>query len=184
VALAKISIKHIVRQATKPTKRMVASGCSEVFRQTLRRFRPRLATSKRTTTQLPSLRMSAPLALTHDHPTTEPRQRIGIMDTVSPEYRLEKAGAGAGGFTWGEWCINDRHALMMHRPTRAVFLIYLAADADPVLPSIYQLRACLSHVCDGQPVPDGLSVLGEHAVNAYACMTERLEFIEWQKPLR
>ena len=103
-----------------------------------------------------------------------------IMDTVSREYRLEKSGAGAGGFTWGEWSINDRHALMMHRPTRAVFLIYLAADADPVLPSIYQLRACLSHVCDGQPVPDGLAILGEHAVNAYACWTERLEFIEWQ----
>ncbi len=102
------------------------------------------------------------------------------MDTVSPEYRLEKSGAGAGGFTWGEWSINDRHALMMHGPTRAVFLIYLAADADPALPSIYQLRACLSHVCDGQPVPDGLAILGAQAINAYACWTERLEFIEWQ----
>jgi hypothetical protein len=75
----------------------------------------------------------------------------GSMDAISPEYRLEPTGHGS--FTWGEWQIDDDHALMMHEPTRAVFSIYLADGTAPAAPSVYQLRARLAHVFDGQPVP-------------------------------
>jgi hypothetical protein len=62
----------------------------------------------------------------------------GGMDAISPEYRLEPTGPGS--FTWGEWQIDDDHALMMHEPTRAVFSIYLADGTAPAAPSVYQLR--------------------------------------------
>jgi hypothetical protein len=95
----------------------------------------------------------------------------GGMDAISPEFRLEPTGPGS--FTWSEWQIDDDHALMMHEPTRAVFSIYLADGTAPAAPSVYQLRARLAHVCDGQPVPPNLPALGASAINAFACMTAR-----------
>jgi hypothetical protein len=101
------------------------------------------------------------------------------MDAISPEYRLEPTGPGS--FTWGEWQIDDDHALIMHEPTRAVFSIYLADGTAPAAPpSVYQLRARLAHVCDGQPVPPNLPALGASAINAFACMTERVHIVEMQ----
>jgi hypothetical protein len=73
------------------------------------------------------------------------------MHAISPEYRLEPTGPGS--FTLGEWQVDDAPALMMHQPSRAVFSITVADGMDPAAPSIYQLRARLAHVCDGQPVP-------------------------------
>src|ERR1700730_6817442 len=98
------------------------------------------------------------------------------MDAISPEYQLEPTGPSS--FTWGEWQIDDAHALMMHEPSRAVFSITVADGTDPAAPSIYQLRARLTHVCDGQPVPPNLAALGAAAINAFACMTERVHIIE------
>ena len=42
------------------------------------------------------------------------------------------------------------------------------------------LRAWLAHVCDGQPVPANLAALGAVAINAFACMTERVHIVEMQ----
>lgn len=100
------------------------------------------------------------------------------MDALSPEFRLDPTGPGS--FRWGEWEIDDNHALMRHRPTRALFSIYLSPGTDPAAVSLYQLRARLAHVCDGYPVPGGLPALAGSAINAFALMTERLRVVELQ----
>ena len=100
------------------------------------------------------------------------------MDALSPEFRITPTGPGS--FRWSEWEIDDDHALMQHRPTRALFSIYLAPGTDPAAVSLYQLRARLAHVCDGYPVPGGLAALGASAINAFALMTERLQVVELQ----
>jgi hypothetical protein len=40
------------------------------------------------------------------------------------------------------------------------------------------MRARLCHVCDGYPVPADLPSLGAAAINAFACMTRRVRFVE------
>lgn len=99
-----------------------------------------------------------------------------MTDAISPEFRLEPEGPGS--FRWSEWQIDDDHALMFHQPTRALFSIYPAPGTDPETISIYQLRARLTHVCDGYPVPADLSTFAASAINAFACMTERLRCVE------
>jgi hypothetical protein len=100
------------------------------------------------------------------------------MDALSPEFCLTATCPGI--FKWGEWQIDDDHALMLHRPTRALFSIHIAPGIDPATVSIYQLRARLTHVCDGFPVPADLATLAASAINAFACMTERLCPVEMQ----
>jgi hypothetical protein len=56
------------------------------------------------------------------------------MDAISPEFRLEPTTNS--GFIYGEWRIDDDHALMMHVPTSGLFSIYLADDADPAAPTL------------------------------------------------
>jgi hypothetical protein len=75
---------------------------------------------------------------------------------------------------------------MFHEPTRALFSIYPAPGTDPAAMNIYQVRARLVHVCDGFPVPSNIAALGACAINAFACMTEQVEFVETleRKPLR
>jgi hypothetical protein len=100
------------------------------------------------------------------------------MDAISPEFRLEPTGPG--GFVWGDWQIDDGHALMMHRPTNALFSVYPATptiSGDPESICLYDLRARLIHVCDGFPIPENLAQLGASAINAYACWTERITLI-------
>ena len=101
-----------------------------------------------------------------------------MTDAISPEFRLQPEGPGS--FRWNEWQIDDDHALMLHHPTRALFSIYPAPGTDPAAMSIYQLRARLTHVCDGFPVPAALAPLAASAINAFACMTERLRCVELQ----
>lgn len=67
---------------------------------------------------------------------------------------------------------------MMHVPTRAVFSIYLADGADPAAPSLSELRARLAHICDGHAIPGDLADLGARAIDAFACMTERVRLAE------
>jgi hypothetical protein len=88
---------------------------------------------------------------------------------------------GPGSFTWGEWQIDADHATMLRHATRAVFSIYLADATGPAAPSLYQLRARLAHVCDDHPIPPNLPALGaSSAINAFACMTERVHIVEMQ----
>ena len=100
------------------------------------------------------------------------------MDAISPEYRLDPTTIANSTFIYGEWAIDDDHALMMHQPTRLIFSIYLADDADSAAASIYQLRSRLTHACDGQPIAANIAALGACAINAFACLTERVEITD------
>jgi hypothetical protein len=59
---------------------------------------------------------------------------------------------------------------MFHQPTRAAFSIYPAPGSDLATLSLHQIRARLSHVCDGFPVPDDLPALAASAIIAFAYM--------------
>jgi hypothetical protein len=56
---------------------------------------------------------------------------------------------------------------MLHEPTRAVFSIFTAPGIDPASATIDDLRARLTHVCDGHPIPDKLHNLAAAAIDAF-----------------
>jgi hypothetical protein len=93
-----------------------------------------------------------------------------MTDAISPEFRLSPEVDGGCGLP--EWQIDSDHALMLHQPTRALFSIYPAPGTDPDNISAYDLRARLSHVCDGFPVPDNVAALGAQAINAFLFITD------------
>jgi hypothetical protein len=101
-----------------------------------------------------------------------------VTDAISPEFRLEPDRPTP--FRPIEWEIDAEHALMLHRPTHALFSIYLAHGTNTPVPSVYQLRARLCHVCDGFPVPGELAALATAAINGFAIFTQRMTFAELQ----
>jgi hypothetical protein len=101
------------------------------------------------------------------------------MDAISLEFRIEPTEDSS--FICGEWKIDDDHALMFHQPTRALFSVNPTTptlSGDPESISLYDLRARLIHMCDGFPIPENLAALGAKAINAFACMTERVEITD------
>jgi hypothetical protein len=48
---------------------------------------------------------------------------------------------------------------MLHRPSRLLFEIYLRRSADAARLSMFDLVACLVHVCDGYEVPAAVALL-------------------------
>ena len=98
------------------------------------------------------------------------------MDAISPEFQFEGSIDDPNAYGFRDWRIDRENAMILHEPTRALFLIYLEHGAVPEQTSISQLRAKLSHVCDGFPVPDDLAALGSEAIYMFAyqtaCVTE------------
>jgi hypothetical protein len=77
-----------------------------------------------------------------------------------------------------EWDMSEEGpALMLHRPSRLLFEIYLRRSADAARLSMFDLVACLVHVCDGYQVPavSSLTVIGHSAIFAYSMLTDVLD---------
>jgi hypothetical protein len=82
-----------------------------------------------------------------------------------------------------EWDISEEGpALMLHRPRRLLFEIYLRRSADAARLSMFDLVACLVHVCDGYEVPAAveLTAIGRSAIFAYSVLTETLDFADYE----
>jgi hypothetical protein len=101
-------------------------------------------------------------------------------DATSPEFWLAPSGEGARCVP-AEWEISEEGpALMLHRPTRLLFEIYLRAAAEPSQLSMFDLAARLVHVCDGCEVPAAvqLTAIGHSAIFAYTMLSESLNFTD------